>query len=162
MVNLSKKAGFTLIELLIVIGILAIIAVAVLATLNPQEAQRKGRDSQRLKQVSELQAIAEQFVADNPTVGRTSTSTAASGSNSCANSGWLGTDVCAYANVLPVHPSNKTTNVMSSDGTTNNALAAYQVLISSGNYSICTRIESKGNVKLLTTDGSANNYFEVF
>ena len=47
-------SGFTLVELLIVIGILAILSIAVLLVLNPAEILRKGRDSQR---ISDLAAI---------------------------------------------------------------------------------------------------------
>lgn len=48
------KGGFTLVELLIVIGILAILSIAVLLVLNPAEILRKGRDTQR---ISDLAAI---------------------------------------------------------------------------------------------------------
>lgn len=47
--NLSK--GFTLIELLVVIGILAIMAAALIATLDPFEQIKKGQDA-AIKQIA--------------------------------------------------------------------------------------------------------------
>ncbi|KKP80456.1 MAG: hypothetical protein UR81_C0027G0004 [Candidatus Levybacteria bacterium GW2011_GWB1_35_5] len=43
--NLRSNAGFTLIELLVVIGILGILAAALLATVDPFEQLKKGRDT---------------------------------------------------------------------------------------------------------------------
>ena len=43
------KKGFTLIELLIVIAILGILAIALLATLDPFEQLRKSRDGAKRK-----------------------------------------------------------------------------------------------------------------
>lgn len=40
-----KSAGFTMIELLIVMGILSVLAVAVLAAIDPVEQLNKGRDT---------------------------------------------------------------------------------------------------------------------
>ena len=55
--NLSKKkkhSGFTLLELLIVIGIIAILSVALVLVINPSEALKKGRDSQRMSDLATL------------------------------------------------------------------------------------------------------------
>ena len=48
----KKRGGFTLIELLIVIAIIAILAVAVVITLNPAEMLAQGRDANRLSDLS--------------------------------------------------------------------------------------------------------------
>lgn len=45
MTKLLKKAGFTMIELLIVIAVLGVLAVAVLAAINPIEQINRGRDT---------------------------------------------------------------------------------------------------------------------
>ncbi len=50
----NKKKGFTLLELLIVIGILAILSVALILVLNPAETLRKSRDTQRLSDLSTI------------------------------------------------------------------------------------------------------------
>ncbi len=44
-VKLIRQKGFTLIELLVVITLIAILAVAVLATINPVEQRRKAIDT---------------------------------------------------------------------------------------------------------------------
>ncbi len=45
---MQTRRGFTLIELLIVVGIVAVLAVTVVFTLNPAELLRQARDSNRL------------------------------------------------------------------------------------------------------------------
>lgn len=54
----SKKKGFTLIELLVVLGILGILAAALLATINPVEQLNKAQDTS-------LKNVAAQFVSAN-------------------------------------------------------------------------------------------------
>lgn len=49
-----KKSGFTLIELLIVIALLGSLAVGLLATVDPFEQLKKGRDTSTRNTVSEL------------------------------------------------------------------------------------------------------------
>jgi|SRR4051812_9780919 prepilin-type N-terminal cleavage/methylation domain-containing protein len=53
-VSRKKQKGFTLIELLIVIGILGILAAAILVALNPLEQFARGRDSGRVTTVNQL------------------------------------------------------------------------------------------------------------
>ncbi|MDO8467264.1 MAG: type II secretion system protein [bacterium] len=55
MIKTSKK-GFTLIELLIVIGILAILATAVILILNPVELFKQARDSQRISDMATMKS----------------------------------------------------------------------------------------------------------
>ena len=52
----TNKKGFTLIELLIVIGILAILATAVILILNPAELFRQARDSQRISDMATMKS----------------------------------------------------------------------------------------------------------
>lgn len=49
-----NNKGFTLIELLIVIGILGVLAAAILVALNPLEQFARGRDAGRLTTVDQL------------------------------------------------------------------------------------------------------------
>lgn len=51
---MNQKKGFTLIELLIVIGILAILATAVVLYLNPAQILAESRDTQRM---ADLQSV---------------------------------------------------------------------------------------------------------
>ena len=48
------NSGFTLLELLIVIGIIAILSVALVLVINPSEVLKKGRDSQRMSDLATL------------------------------------------------------------------------------------------------------------
>ena len=151
-------------EILIVISVVSVLAVASLIALNPVTAGRKTRDAQRLSDIRKLQLILEQYSRDYPNNSFTSISTTGtgSGSNLCSASGWIGTDVCDYANVVPVDPSNKNTVYSNSVGALTNGWVAYQVLVTAGNYRICTKMENTGNKSKLTSDGVINDYYEVF
>lgn len=59
----SESRGFTLIELLIVIALIGILAVALLSAINPLEQLRKGRDSARKADASELLNAVERYYA---------------------------------------------------------------------------------------------------
>jgi type IV pilus assembly protein PilA len=52
--SVRKNRGFTLVELLVVIAIVAILAAVVLLIIDPAEIQRRGRDSSRLADLSNL------------------------------------------------------------------------------------------------------------
>ncbi len=60
--NNSVK-GFTLIELLIVIGILGVLAAAVVVVLNPAELLAQARDSQRLQDIDGVNSAISLYVA---------------------------------------------------------------------------------------------------
>jgi len=53
---MQTKKGFTLIELLIVIGIIAILATAVLLVINPAQILSETRDTQRLSDLDTVKA----------------------------------------------------------------------------------------------------------
>jgi len=109
---------------LIVIGILGILVVAVLLTLNPAEAQRKARDNVRIRDMSKLQAVIQQYLDNggkpptSPGFDFLSYSNVVNGNPglSCNGSGWLGTagsygngfgspsGFCSYISVLPDDP----------------------------------------------------------
>lgn len=60
-----KLKGFTLIELLVVIGILGILATAVVLAINPEQQIARGRDLQRQSDLSSIQNALEQYRHDN-------------------------------------------------------------------------------------------------
>lgn len=60
------RRAFTLIELLIVIGVLAVLAVAVILTLNPAELLRQSRDTRRVAEIKALNAGINGFSSGNP------------------------------------------------------------------------------------------------
>ena len=49
-----NNSSFTLIELLIVIGILAVLMVAVVVVLNPAEYLKQSRDSKRIQDLASI------------------------------------------------------------------------------------------------------------
>lgn len=171
---MRKNFGFTLIELLVVIGILSILAVALLIAINPAEAQRKARDTQRLKDLSNLQAALEGWINDNP--GITLSLTASSGGTGsvirdCGTAGWLGgggtvVSVCNYLNRLPVDPRNTLTQITNSAGVESTGVANYYVRGSGGVYNICAYLESKSNANKVVDDGytigTGANQFNVY
>lgn len=61
--NKIKAFGFTMIELLVVIAVIGILAVALLATLNPLEQIRKGRDTRTRADASQLISAIERYNA---------------------------------------------------------------------------------------------------
>ena len=60
-----KKNGFTLVELLIVIALIAILSVAVLATINPIEQTNKARDAKYKNDAAEVLSALERYYAAN-------------------------------------------------------------------------------------------------
>lgn len=61
--KIRNMKGFTLVELLIVIALIAILSVAVLATINPIEQSNKARDSRVQNDAAEIVNAAERYYA---------------------------------------------------------------------------------------------------
>lgn len=173
-----RKQGFTLIELLVVIGILSILAVALLIAINPVEAQRKARDTQRLKDITNIQAAIEGWINDHPGenfTGQFTSSTRSTFARDCA-SGWLSTSggnataysFCNYMNRMPSDPRNASGLVAS--GNVGSSIATgitYRVNANVSGYHICTLLESLSNGQKLMDDGltglgSGNIHFDVY
>ena len=57
----AKNLGFTLVELLIVIALIAILSVAVLATINPIEQSNKARDAKFKNDAAEVLSAYERY-----------------------------------------------------------------------------------------------------
>ena len=175
----KMQKGFTLIELLVVIGILSILAVALLIAINPAEAQRKARDTQRLKDMTNIQAALEGWINDHPGNNLTGYFTSTTGgvgtSRDCA-SGWLSRiagnntayNFCNYMNRMPIDPRNASGLIASSNGGSSAVTSiVYRVNATLSGYAICSHLESLSNgQKLLddgqTTMGTGNISYDVY
>ena len=62
--NKIREKGFTLVELLIVIALIAILSVAVLATINPIEQSNKAKDSTVQNDAAEIMNSYERYYAN--------------------------------------------------------------------------------------------------
>ncbi len=100
-----EKEGFTLIELLIVIGIIAILAAAIIVSINPGRQFREARNSTRWSHMNSIaNGIYSYAVANNgvfPPGCPTSTYTATTTVND-TNCGVLTTD--GHISILPTPP----------------------------------------------------------
>lgn len=152
--------AFTLIEVLVVIGILGILATVALVAINPAEAQKKARDTQRLKDIATLQSMVEQFYQDNPGAAAAALvgPKDSSGGLKVCSGNWLGVDLCPYASVIPTDPSNRQVSVTDSAGVKSNTNAYYYFRTSAGGYKICTYLESTSNkAKVASANDGGNN-----
>jgi prepilin-type N-terminal cleavage/methylation domain-containing protein len=158
-------SGFTLLELLIVVGILGILAVVLLMSLNPSESQKKSRDLKRMKDVSTLQGVIEQYVKDGNapicTDGCDSASAGLGVGSQACDTNWMGVDLCKYANTLPVDPTNNTDKTCigaESGGTATDPKTAvcktiYRFKMSGSDYEFNVRQESVSNGSNTYNDG---------
>ena len=143
MINTSSSArGFTLIELLIVIGILGILAAAVVIVLNPGELLAQSRDAQRLQDLGTINSALAFYAstATTITIGETASHSQATTTNDTCQgvstaglasttyrdvdgTGWVGVNFNELStvggsplSVLPVDPTNNTTYFYCYDG----------------------------------------------
>lgn len=65
--NVKGSSGFTLLELLIVVSIIAILSVALVLVLNPAEALRKSRDSQRMSDLATMKTAIALYLTSTTT-----------------------------------------------------------------------------------------------
>ena len=96
----KEQKGFTLIELLVVIGIIAILAVVVILTINPAELLRQARDSSRISDLGTLRAALSLYLADVNTPVLAGSYTACYQSNllsGSANCGLFSSNITSYS-----------------------------------------------------------------
>jgi type IV pilus assembly protein PilE len=74
---MKRIFGFTLIELMIVVAVIATLAIIALPMFTEQ--LRKGKRSEAIQAISDIQLRQERYRADNPTYGNTTAATSALG-----------------------------------------------------------------------------------
>ena len=156
---MSHKKGFTLIELLIVIGILGILAAAVVVVLNPGELLAQARDGTRLADLDSVRSAVSLYLSDvsSPTftAGPFSMASSTCGFGTCtvntarttAGAGWVGVNLDAITGgspiaTLPIDPTNNATYQYAYKGDNTNKT-----------FELNTRLESQKHRGKMTTDG---------
>ncbi len=164
MKKLAQNA-FTLVELLIVIGIIGILAVTMMVSLNPVEAQRKARDASRLKAAQTIQAVVEQALGDGLVFCASACNSAGTATEYNCGSNFLGVNICTYARSIQGDPlQGRTSTCMQGSGTQDtNCNMRYVVKTLGLDYEINVRQESASNANKLAGDGGNNAWMvEIF
>jgi prepilin-type N-terminal cleavage/methylation domain-containing protein len=102
------KSGFTLIEVLIVIGIIAVLAAAVLVAINPARQFAQARNSQRMSNIQAILNAIGQNMADNRGIFSCSSGTIPTTPTLMKSTGGYDIRPClvpTYLPELPVDPS---------------------------------------------------------
>ena len=172
-----KNKGFTLVELLIVIGILGVLASAVVVVLNPAELLRQARDSQRLQDLASINSALALYVAStsSPTFGTTDYSSLTSGSGDCNNgataagaqgnavdgSGWVDVDLDSLTggsplSSLPIDPTNNSDYHYCYDGDDSNDTWELSANLESTKFATTEDLDANTN-----DGGDQDNAYEV-
>lgn len=169
--NKKQIRGFTLVEMLIVLGIIALLSVTLVLAINPAEAQRKSRDTKRLKDLTTIEAIVNQVVTDGSAT-YSACLTSANGCNSATYGGthgcatnWLGLNLCQYAQNIPLDPLNGRLVQYATGGTAiipgrgTDLTGGYRARVSGQDYVVGVRVESGSNLHYLTETGWTGGAF---
>lgn len=160
---MNDKKGFTLIELLIVIGILGILAAAVVIVLNPGELLAQARDGARLSDLDSVKSAIALYLSDvsSPTLtaGPFSTASSTCGFGTCTvdtdrttdGNGWVAVNLNSISGgspiaALPVDPTNNSTYQYAYKGDNTNKT-----------FELNARLESQKHRGKMTTDGGDDN-----
>jgi hypothetical protein len=135
--------------------------------LSPLQEELRARDLARLADFARLQSIIEFYLTDHGTdafVENPSVNSQSAGGiqgQDCATN-WLGINVCEYIQSVPVEPANtQTISALDANGSRSDESAGYglQVDTITGEYELCTFLESETNIELLKQDGGTDSDF---
>jgi prepilin-type N-terminal cleavage/methylation domain-containing protein len=164
------KKGFTLIELLIVIGILAILATAVVLVLNPAQILAQARDAQRISDLSSVKSAIALYLATvtstpSMTAGPRSTAFTSCHFGTCTlpattdltkvdGNGWVGVNLTLTSGgsslgALPIDPLNNSTSSQYS----------YKADATLLTFELDGVLESQKYAPLMANDGGTNSAF---
>ncbi|MFW5703255.1 MAG: type II secretion system protein [Patescibacteria group bacterium] len=188
----NLKKAFTIIEILIVVGIISILAVALIVLVNPAEAQKRTRDTKRLKDAQFLESVVKQAIDDDSSVftglctedDETCYSGAGAYTGAAASAGdtvtctgdtvtptenWIGdgqVDLCNYAKAIPVDPLNSASSTCVDDSETTDTKTCYvyyALVVNGTEYEVAVRQESTSNVSKVANDGgNSDEWYEIF
>lgn len=159
----QNKKGFTLIELLIVIGILGILAAAVVIVLNPGQLLAQARDATRISDLDQIKGAVGIYLTSvsSPTftAGPFSTNDATCGLGTCTvrtiysvdGAGWVAINLASSTGgspipTLPRDPTNNATYQYAYKGDDTNKT-----------FELNARLESEKERTKMTTDGGDKN-----
>lgn len=169
--NLRKNVGFTLIELLVVIGILGVLAAALIATIDPFEQLKKAQDANVKNTTVEFVNSSIRYYTTHNALpwGDTSAPAACQTSNTPSAQNLTGAQMTSCLNALVTDGELKTgfTTVTSLlgqilvTGTTNSVTACFQPQSKSQTRDSNTKYTNSGGagVNCVATGGTATNCF---
>jgi type II secretory pathway pseudopilin PulG len=175
---ISDTKSFTLVELLIVVGLIAVLSVAIILAINPAELIKQARDSQRLSDLTNLSKAISLYEADTGGQGFMGTSSVVYVSipdttSTCANLGlpqlppsW--SYRCVSSSTLqnidgtgwiPINFNNlsfgKTLPKLPIDPINTTSSGNYYTYVSGGSFELTSLLESSKYQNLAINDGDA-------
>jgi type II secretion system protein G len=116
---LKSLKGFTLIEMMVAVGILGVMAAAMLAVLNPFSQFQKANDTKRKTDLSQISKALESYYQDNQKYPASSNFKISDPKQTPNERSW-GSSWRPYMNVIPKDPSGSKNYVysVSADGQT--------------------------------------------
>jgi type II secretory pathway pseudopilin PulG len=177
---ISDTKSFTLVELLIVVGLIAVLSVAIILAINPAELIKQARDSQRLSDLTNLSKAISLYEADTGGQGFMGTSSVVyisipDTTSTCANLGlpqlppsW--SYRCVSSSTLqnidgtgwiPINFNNlsfgKTLPKLPIDPINTTSSGNYYTYVSGGSFKLSSRLESqKYTLAYIAQDGGSN------
>lgn len=137
----------------------------------PYNADRRARDNERVKDVTTIETILQQYLNENnsfPT-GRCTSETPCrsirfltrNADDTCRATNWLGFDVCEYATNLPVEPLNRQrATCVNGQQEQEGCGMEYRVVLDGALYEINVRMEN--NPLSGADEGNSDEWYEVF